>query len=119
MKELVFEITHVNYSLMGPGTWDNINYKIYNDFSVEKLTSYYNSDDSEIKSLTINEDDYKSLLDLMEVINRQYEHVEALDGDAWKFVYYKNNVVYKKRKIGYIYGIEPLEKIQTIIEKIG
>ena len=31
MKEIVFKITHVNWGLIGPDSWNNVEWNIYND----------------------------------------------------------------------------------------
>ena len=45
----------------------------------------------------------------------EYDFVDAYDGSAWEYIYYKNNAVYKERRLGYIYGIEQLELLSEIL----
>lgn len=54
----------------------------------------------------------------MENIDLIDEDVVACDGDAWEFIYYKNNTIYKKREMDYIYGIKELEAITETLKEI-
>lgn len=40
MKQLKFEIENHNWSMMGPHSWNNTIYKIYNDLSINIIDEY-------------------------------------------------------------------------------
>ena len=40
---------------------------------------------------------------------------DACDGTAWEFKMYKNGTLVRHRELGYIYDIEPYEKMAAIL----
>lgn len=58
---------------------------------------------------------YEEIVNCIELAKKCDKEVSALDGSAWSIEQYKNGKAVWMRKMGYIYGIEPLEKIGKIM----
>mgnify|MGYP004467166603 CR=1 FL=1 len=58
---------------------------------------------------------YEEIVNCIELAKKYDKEVSALDGSAWSIEQYKNGKTVWMRKMGYIYGIEPLEKIGKIM----
>lgn len=117
MKKIILKVIHQNWGLIGPGDWENKEWKIYNDLSVE-IKIIYRPNESIILKNKISKITYNKLLKNINSSKEDKSSVNALDGSAWEFIEYNENKEIWKRDLGYIYGIEPLEKIGEILEKL-
>ena len=122
MKRKVFELVHQNWGLMGPCSWNNDKWCVYDDNSVDKK-EYYNDEKGiagtpveTLSTFELKPEKMNLLIDLINIAKINEEQVDACDGDAWEFIYYENGKVSWKREMDYIYGIECLEKITEIFE---
>ena len=121
MKDLILCVKHHNWNMIGPGEWTNTEWKIYNDYSVDIKISYNTiTDEKKNKNLicSITEDNYKKLLELINIAKENKIKVDANDGSAWELIQYNNGVECWKRDADYIYGIEPLENIAEILNSL-
>ena len=123
MSKKKLEITRHNWGLMGPGAWDNTKWEIFDDLSVVKTDEYLdvekprqNPNKKEASNHTISQEDFNVLMDNIALAKKMNEVVEASDGEAWTFVEYNDDDSIKwVRETGYIYGLEPLEKISKYL----
>lgn len=118
MKELVFKITKHNWGLKGPNEIDNIEWKIYNDYTVECKTSYVLVDKPTYNTYKITEELFNNISNNIELSKNENIKIEALDGEAWEFIMFSNKNEIYKRELDYIYGIESLENIVNILNKL-
>lgn len=121
MKNKIFEISHHNWGqfVLGGGDWVKTKIYIYDDFTVD-ITNYFSTypENKEEKiSTKIDENMFNQIKEIMEHID-EYDFIDAYDGSAWEYIYYKNNELYKKRKLGYMYGIKQLEELNMILNSI-
>jgi len=118
MKEMVFKITNVNWGLRGPDSWNNVEWNIYNDLSVEIKVSYNNIEKNKLITSKLSKKDYNTIIENVELSKDNYIKVDACDGSAWEIIeYYKDNEIWK-RDLGYIYGIKPLEEVAKVLNKL-
>lgn len=122
MKELKLKIIHQNWGLMGMGDWNNTEWNIYNDLTVEIKIKYnpidiedFNDTITTERRISINE--YNELLKQINISKDNNTIVGGCDGEAWEFIQYNNNCEIWKRELGYIYGIKSLEKIAKLLNK--
>jgi len=118
---IIFELKHCNWGLSGPGDWSSDNWVLYDNNWVEKKRFYRDERGDGVRlfesnSARFSKEKTETLVELINTARTIDKHVDACDGDAWEFAYYKNNEVIWKREIGYIYGIEPLERITKLFE---
>jgi len=117
MKELILKVIHQNWGPIGPRDWNNKEWKIYNDLTVEiKIT--YRPNESIILKDKLSKITYNKLLKKVNLAKEDKTLIDAIDGSTWEFIEYNKNKEIWKRDLGYIYGIEPLEKIGEILEKL-
>lgn len=120
---VILKVKHCNFGLMGPGSWSHTDYTLYSDGNLESLVTYQSSTgygkEGTKKSFTYNvsSDDINEILNSLEESKAYRDIVRACDGSAYEFTLYEDNKEIYKRDLGYIYGIEPLEKIADIINK--
>ena len=116
-KKIILKIEDHDWGLKTIYTWNTKTWSIYDDLSIEykivngenKVKSYsHNISDKDLKQIIQN-------IDLAKSDNRE---VQACDGEAWEFTQYENGNVVWERKLGYIYGIEPLENISDMLINI-
>jgi DNA-directed RNA polymerase subunit RPC12/RpoP len=69
-------------------------------------------------SHNINEKELNEIIKNIELAKSDNSVVEAFNGEAWEFVQYENGNVLWERKLGYIYGIEPLESICDMLHNL-
>ena len=122
MKEIKLKVIHQNWGLMGMGDWNNTEWNIYNDLSVEIKIKYNPLDiegfnDTVTAEMKISIYQYNEIVRQLNLSKKEEWFVDGCDGDAWKFIQYEDNKEVWKRELGYIYGIESLEKIARILEK--
>ena len=121
MKELVLKITHDNWGLVGPDSWNNVEWKVYDDLSVDikiLYNSITNGENIKIINSKLIQNDYDSIIKNVELSKENHIKVEACDGSAWEIIEYNNGKEIWKRDLGYIYGIKPLEKVAEILNKL-
>lgn len=113
-KKLVFKIEDHDWGLKTIYTWNTKTWSVYDDLSVEY--KIVNGEDK-VKSYShnINAEDLKKITQNIELAKSDNREVQAFDGEAWEFTQYENGSVVWERKLGYIYGIEPLENICNIL----
>ena len=118
MKNIVLKISNSNWGLIGPGSWKEKNWIIYDDMSVD-YTILYNLPENNMKTLNFEftKDEFDKIIDNIELAKNDNTIVDANDGEAWEFVKYNEGAEIWKRKQGYIYGISPLENIADILLK--
>ncbi len=122
MKNLILRISDHNWSEIGPGDWDYTQWSIFDDFSVEireKRSKTYGGENEDslfsVDNTYISEDTLKEILKQLEKAKSVNLEVDAYDGEAWEFIQYDGDKIIWERKLGYIYGIEPLEEIAMIL----
>ena len=118
-KELILEIRHTNWGMIGPNDWTEVIWKVYKDLTVDIVKKYNRVEQSvenTIKKLT--KKDYNTIIKNIELSKDNDIIVEACDGSAWELIQYENNKEIWKREQGYIYGIKTLEAIEKIVLKI-
>ena len=118
MKEMVLLAKQRNWGMIGPNSWIEREWKIYNDLSVDiKLT--YNSITEENRfqfyDCFISLENYEKITKNLKLAKENDVEVNAYDGEAWEFTYYDKGIELWKREKGYIYNIEPLEEIARIL----
>lgn len=118
IKNEIFVITNENWGLTNINDCGETKYIIYDDLSVSVIKTYINNINVRIDNLHITDEQFKKIEKNMENIDLIDEDVVACDGDAWEFIYYKNNTIYKKREMDYIYGIKELEAITETLKEI-
>jgi len=116
MKNLIFEIINQNWGMIGPASWNNTVYKIYDDLSIEIANNYSNSE-VKVYNTKMELSDFDMLKSLFNDGKKIHQKVRAFDGEAWEFIYYIENKVYWKRDMDYIYDIEVFENIVKILKK--
>lgn len=119
MKNLIFEMKHVNWSMHKQGECNSSVFKIYDDLSFDIIDDYQIEIMPKINlpEKKIEQEDFELLKTSIEKSKSINIKVIASDGDAWEFICYKDNKVNWKRDMDYIYGIDVLEKIVNILEK--
>ena len=122
MKEIKLKVIHQNWGLMGMGDWNNTEWNIYNDLSVEIKIKYNPLDiegfnDTVTAEMKISIYQYNEIVRQLNLSKKEEWFVDGCDGDAWELIQYEDNKEVWKRELGYIYGIESLEKIARILEK--
>ena len=118
MKNVILEINNHNWGLIGPESWKERKWTIYDDMSVD-YTILYNSSESSANTLNLElmKDEFDSIISNIELSKKDNTKVDACDGEAWEFIQYNNGVEVWKRDLGYIYGISSLENVVNILLK--
>lgn len=119
MKNLVFKVEHSNWGVMGPGDWNNTEWTIYDDLTVDIKVLYKPKldgiDNSRYYSCKLEKSIYENLVQKIEEAKLITDVVYACDGSAWEYIQYQNGNEIWKRDNGYIYHIKPLEEIAVIL----
>ena len=108
---------------MGPGSWNNTTWEIFDDLSVIKTDEYLDNENprqnpnkKETSNYTIKQEDYDALMGNIALAKTINKDIDACDGEAWTFAEYNDDGSIKwMRETGYIYGLEPLEKISSYL----
>ena len=118
MKNIVLEIKNNNWGLIGPGSWKERKWIIYDDMSVCH-TIIYNLTENNTNTFNfeLSKDEFDSIISNLELAKNDSTNVDACDGEAWEFIEYNNGMEVWKRNKGYIYGISSLEKVIDILNK--
>lgn len=116
-KKLILKIIDNDWGLKTIYTWSTKTWCIYSDLSVDYEVR--NGEDK-IKSYShnINEKELKQIIKNIDLAKSDNREVQAFDGEAWEFVQYENDNIVWERKLGYIYGIEPLETICDMLRNL-
>lgn len=116
-KKLIFKIEDNDWGLKTIYTWSTKTWCIYSDLSVDYEVR---NGEGKIKSYShnITDEDLKQILQNIELAKSDNREVQAFDGEAWEFVQYENGNIVWQRKLGYIYGIEPLETICDMLRNL-
>ena len=116
-KKLILKIVDNDWGLKTIYTWSTKTWYIYSDLSVdyevrngEAKTKSYSHD--------INEEELNQIIKNINLAKSDNCEVQAFDGETWKFVQYENDNIVWERKLGYIYGIEPLETICDMLRNL-
>lgn len=121
MKNKIFEISSHNFGeICTPGGWVKTNIIIYDDFTVDIIDYYreFSGLDEKIKNTIIDENTFNQIKEIMEHLDEYMNNIDACDGTTWEYKYYKNNEIYKQRKLGYMYGVFELENLKKILSNI-
>lgn len=120
MKKLKFKVKHCNWGLKSLGDWNSIEWKIYEDLTVEIEESYMNLETKENTKYNckITSENYSNLIKNINLAKQSDSKVYALDGDAWEIIEYNNGKDIWKRDTDYIYGISSLENIAKILNDL-
>ena len=116
MSKLMFKIYRENWSCIEPGSWFAMEWKIYDDYSVNVTIFYGNQ--KVLRKVYITEDLYDNIVKNFKLAKKINKSVIAYDGDAWRFTQFKNNKINWIRELDYIYGIKPLEYITNQLLKM-
>lgn len=118
MKEIFLKVKNQNWGMIGPNDWEQTEWVIYNDLSVE-LKETYNSSAQDQKyklfSCSISQENYEDIIVCLKMVKENDIKSDACDGDAWEFIQYSNGLEIWNRNLDYIYGNEQLEQITKIL----
>lgn len=116
-KKLILKIVDNDWGLKTIYTWSTKTWCIYSDLSVDYEVR--NGEDKKNSySHNINEEELKQIIKNIDLAKPYNREVQACDGEAWEFVQYENDNIVWERKLGYIYGIEPLETICDMLRNL-
>lgn len=118
MKDISLAVKHINWSMIGPKEWTNIEWTIYTDLSVDIKLSYNAKDQDQETKCKITEEMYKRLLDQVTLAKGNKNKVEASDGSAWEIIQYENGQEIWHRSPDYIHGISSFEEIASILNSL-
>ena len=113
-KKLILKIENQDW---GGGVRNTQTWYIYDDLSVT-CESIIGEIKEKLYSLNISKEKLNQIIENIELAKSDNHEIQAVDGEAWEFIQYKNNSIIWKRKLGYIYGIESLEKICNILHNL-
>ena len=112
-KNLIIKVIEENWGLKGPFDRESKEWRIYSNFNVEHVIKYRDLKETKevINCYKISDNELKEILSNIELAKLNVIKVDGCDGVAWEFIQYEENKEIWKRNLGYIYGINPLEKI--------
>lgn len=112
-------IRKLNWTEHGLDDYDEIKWTIYDDLKIEIEEIYRLEEKNKKQYSCINSQDYETILTNLDIFkSNNVKGIDSPDGTAWEFIQYEEDTGIWKREAGYIYGIESLEKITDILEKI-
>jgi len=137
-KNVIFELQSHNWGMKRPGSWDKTTWYVLDDYTVQEKVDYIpsplpssyeysfgaepysNISDKQAEKYfdriySLSKDEIERFNQLIDMARNNTEKVDANDGTAWKFICYKDNKVFWKRPLGYIYTIEVLEELTRLI----
>lgn len=117
MKKIVLKIKHLNWAMKNSESWDNTEWIIYNDYSVE-IKETYGTKFVETRKTTITERTFKKILNCLKKTQKNDHEINGCDGDVWEYKLYSDGKIIWEREPGYIYTIKTLEKIEQILLKL-
>ena len=117
---LLLKAVERNWGLIGPGSWEKHTWKINEDGTYMRKTTYRPVDPDGME--TWEESAEGALLPeqietLKKCIDEYWNNdmADACDGTAWEFKLYDHGTVIRHRELGYIDGIEPYESIAALL----
>ena len=115
---MILDVKNYNWGLMGPNSWKEKEWIIFDDMSV-CYNIIYNSPENTKNKLKyeLSKHNFDTIMNNIELARSNKTTVDACDGEAWEFIKYENGVEIWRRDIGYIYGISTLENIADILKK--
>lgn len=116
-KKLILKIVDNDWGLKTIYTWSTKTWCIYSNLSVDYEVRN-GEDKTKSYSHNINEEELKQIIKNIDLAKSDNCEVQAFDGEAWEFVQYENDNIVWERKLGYIYGIEPLETICDMLRNL-
>lgn len=116
-KKLILKIVDNDWGLKTIYTWSTKTWCIYSDLSVDYEVRN-GEDKTKSYSHNINEEELKQIIKNIDLAKPYNREVQACDGEVWEFVQYENDNIVWERKLGYIYGIEPLETICDMLRNL-
>lgn len=112
-------IRKLNWAEHFSDDYDEIKWTIYDDLKVEIEEISRLEEKNKKQYSCINSQDYETILTNLDIFkSNNVKGIDSPDGTAWEFIQYEEDTGIWKREAGYIYGIESLEKITDILEKI-
>ncbi len=116
MENLVLQVKHENWGLIGSNSWNSTTWKIYGDLKMEVTID---GAKSEARQLKISQKDFDFIQRHLKEAKKEIIDIDALDGSAWEFKQYQGKTLVWGREMGYIYGFKPLEIIGHHLYKIS
>lgn len=113
-KQLIMKIENQNWGQHLISEWSTKIWYLFNDLSID-YEVINGQKKSKMYSHNINDEKLKEIINNLDLAKLDNQFIDACDGEAWEFTQYENDKVIWKRDLGYIYGIEPLEKISYIL----
>lgn len=128
-KTKMLKATEHNWSLMGPGDWNEIKWEVYYDGSY-RITAFFNPSFDEMMKVNhrrvsrthsgkLSTSKFKELmnnLDSKQWRDPRIDNRGSCDGTAWEVEYYSvSGEILNSSKLDYIYGHECLEKIVSCL----
>ncbi len=119
MKNVILNVKNKNWGEIGPNSWLERHWIIYDDLLVDYSVIYNGKENNKkVVNFSIDRESLNVLMKELELAKDNDNKVEALDGDVWEFIQYNNGKEVWKRDVGYIYGLSHLENITKILKKI-
>ena len=118
MSRVMLKAEEHNWGLSGPGSWEKAEWEVWDDGTFFFSESFRSFDDTQPGFPIRGMMNPAPFAELSRAMCDQWsdETVNAWDGTAWEFrAYGLDASVVKHRPLGYIYGIEPFEKIAGIL----
>lgn len=117
----MFVLKRINWGELDPDSWESTQWALFNDGRVERIETYrWCGRNHNIFLSSVYRISRLKVLFVMTLLNiaRRMKDVvvEAVDGEAFEFTYYKNNEIVWARKQSYIYGVIVLELIAYLFE---
>ncbi len=118
---LLLKATERNWGLTGPGDWEKCTWKIHMDGTYTRKTTYRPLEEGDASEVTEEGALYEEQMETLQKLIGEYwteETTDACDGTAWEFkLYDAYGTVIRHRELGYIYGIEPYQRIAALLSE--
>ena len=116
---VMFTAEEINWSMENSGEdhWTSNTWEVSYDGTVEYSEKYNLTGVKNKKNWKLKKDQLRLLQEILETDfqTQKDAYDSAADGSGWDMVYYNKNHGEIYHFNGYIYGIEPLEKISSIL----
>lgn len=112
---LRLKIKHQSWGERCAGMWDSTTWEIYEDLTTEIFDSYGDAEIDKRYTIKLEKSLFEEIISNIEKSKAEDKKVDACDGSAWSIVQYESGKAIWIRESEYIYGIEPLEKIEKIL----
>ena len=118
MKNIILNVRNKNWGEIGPNSWVEKQWVIYDDLLVDYSVIFNKKEDNKnVINFNIDREILDIIMKELELAKEYNVKVEAFDGDAWEFIQYINGKEVWKRDVGYIYGLIHLENIARILKE--